>query len=116
MADTPRHYPELLADLADRVAAKLAKHGVDAERAAEAGFELAEEMRVNWGKTNMYFPRGAQYEASLRDQQIWRRLGKEKAADLAREFGISEVAVYAAARRARTFYVNERQSQLPGFE
>lgn len=99
--------PQLIADLADKVAAAVAARGLDAETAAQIGIEVADLMREDWGGQPIYFAKGLAIDISRRDIDLWEKFDGRNHAELAREFGLSVVYVYrriksvGAAMRAR---------------
>lgn len=52
-----------------------------------------------FGGKLVYIPRGENIKRELRDQEIAKRLGREKANDLAAEYRLSVQTIYAIARK-----------------
>ncbi len=105
-------YPELLADLADQVAAKLAELGIDVERAAEIGFATAEHIRINWSGQNLYLPKGVQYQLSRRDIEIFERFNGINHDALAREYNLTVMRIYQIVKAVRAEMIRKRQGSL----
>lgn len=107
-----RGYPELLADLADQVAAKLAENGVEVERAADIGLAVAEHIRLHWSKQSLYLPCGYHYELSLRDQEIFERFDGHNHKPLARDYNLSVMRIYQIVKVVRAEMIRKRQGSL----
>lgn len=105
-------YPELLADLADQVAAKIAEMGVDVERAAEIGFAAAEHIRINWSGQSLYLPKGVQYQLSRRDIDIFERFNGTNHEALAREYNLTVMRIYQIVKAVRAEMIRKRQGSL----
>jgi Mor family transcriptional regulator len=105
-------YPELLADLADQVAAKLVETGVDIERAAEIGFATAEHVRINWSGQNLYLPKGVQYQLSRRDVEIFEKFNGTNHEALAREYNRTVMRIYQIVKAVRAEMIRKRQGSL----
>lgn len=114
MADneTARGYPELLADLADQVASKLAEMGIDIERSAEIGFAAAEHIRAHWSGQSLYLPKGDQYDISRRDVEIFERFNGSNHEQLAREYNRTVMRIYQIVKAVRAEMVRKRQGAL----
>lgn len=100
--DTPanarRH--ELLADVAEHTARRLMeKHGVAEQTAVDVGNDLADLLADHWKGQNIYIVGDQQFKLSQRDWEIFRRMERGNANDLAREYGISAVRVHQIHRR-----------------
>lgn len=54
-----------------------------------------------YGGSQLYFPSASAMRKHLRNEEILRRLGKETARDLAREFGLTCTQVYGIAKKHR---------------
>ncbi len=105
-------YPEILADLADQVAIKLAALGVEPERAAEIGIQTAEHIRVHWSGSSQYIPKGTGWELSQRDRQIWSKFTGHNHAALARKHGLTEMRIYQIIKADRAAAVKKSQGAL----
>lgn len=91
--------PQLIADLADKIAAAVAKRGLDPEAAAQVGVEVADQMRADWGGQAIYFAKGLAIDISRRDLEIWERFNGTNHDELARAYNLSVIHVY---RRIKT--------------
>lgn len=109
-ADVRRH--ELLADLAEQTATQLIKNGIAEEHACDIGNKLADFFSGHWNGQNIYMVADSQYKLSKRDHEIFRRMERGNAHELAREFGISYVRVYQIYRRCLAVARARRQPGL----
>lgn len=107
-----KSYPELLADLADQVAAKLAELGTDMEKAADIGFAVAEHIRGNWSGQSLYLPKGVQYDISRRDIEIFERFNGTNHEALAREYNLTVMRIYQIIKAVRAALIAKRQGAL----
>ncbi len=110
--ESGRAYPELLADLADQVAAKLVELGTDLEKATEIGFATAEHIRENWSGQSLYLPKGVQYTLSRRDMEIFERFNGQNHEVLAREYNLTVMRIYQIVKAVRAELVRKRQGAL----
>ena len=112
-ADIRRH--ELLADLAEQAAKfALEKLKISDDEAFEFGNHMADFVCTHWNGQNIYMVSDAQYKLSKRDLQIYERLQRGNAHELAKEFGISYVRVYQIYSRCLAAARTKRQPQLFG--
>lgn len=110
-AEVRRH--ELLADMAEQAAHHLiTKHGVEEEKAFDVGNALADFLAEHWKGQHVYFVSDQAYRHAERDWEIFRRMGRGNAHDLAREFGISYVRVHQIYRRCLAEYRRRTQHDL----
>lgn len=105
-------YPELLADLADQVALKISELGVPLDKAADIGFAAAEHIRDHWGGQPIYLPKGAQYDFSKRDLEIFERFNGHNHAELAKEYDRSVMRIYQIVKAVRAELIKKRQGAL----
>lgn len=105
-------YPELLQDLADQVALKIAELGIDLEKAADIGFAAAEHIREHWGGQPLYLPKGVQYEFSRRDLEIFEKFNGHNHTELAREYNRTVMRIYQVVKAVRAELVKKRQGAL----
>lgn len=97
-ADFYRH--EMLQDLAETSAQHLInKHGLDELVACDLGNAVADFLCEHWKGQSVYIPADEPYKMSQRDLQIYQRMQRGNAPELARELGISTVHVYQVYRR-----------------
>lgn len=110
-ADMRRH--ELFADLAEQCARRLLEvHGLPLEVAADIGNALADFLASHWCGQNIYITADVPYRHSRRDLDIFQRMGRGMAHQLAAEHGISYVRVYQIYRRMLAIMRAQRQPQL----
>lgn len=97
-ADIRRH--ELLADVAENAAKRLIdKHSLDPDLACDIGNDLADFLSEHWKGQNVYMNADAQFKLSRRDLQIYQRMQRGNAHELAMEFGLSYVRIYQIYKR-----------------
>ena len=109
-ADIRRH--ELLADVAEQTARNLIKHGIPEEKACDIGNELADFFSEHWNGQNIYMVADSQFKLSKRDQEIYQRMQRGNAHELAKEFGLSYVRIYQIYRRCLAVARSRRQPGL----
>lgn len=109
---------ELLAGVAEHTATRLIeKHGLTVEQAADIGNDLADWMADYFGGQAVYFVKDAGVQLDERDHQIFMRMRRGNAHELAAEFGISYVRVYQIYRRRLEQARKHRQPDLlAGFD
>eukprot|EP00456_Euglypha_rotunda_P049525 TRINITY_DN39733_c0_g1_i6.p1 TRINITY_DN39733_c0_g1~~TRINITY_DN39733_c0_g1_i6.p1 ORF type:complete len:168 (+),score=28.00 TRINITY_DN39733_c0_g1_i6:136-639(+) len=91
---------ELYADMAEQLAREMIdKHGIDAERAIDIGNALADFLATHWKGQNVYMVSDREHRLSQRDWEIYRRMRRGNANELAAEYGISYVRVHQIHRR-----------------
>ncbi len=108
----PRQYPEILEDLAAKLAALLIEEGLAPERARGIAFRHAEQVRRDWGGQKLYIPTGQSYEVTQRDLEIYRRWNGRNGIELCREFRITDTWLRAIVNRVRAAEMQRRQSGL----
>lgn len=106
------HYPELLADLRDQLAAMLAVEGVEAEKAASVARKAAEHVRQHWGGQNVYIPQGMAHEVRERALALYAEFDGTNIAALAQRYQISTINAYRWVRYARAENVRKVQGRL----
>ena len=106
-------YPEILEDLADRIARVLIERaGIDAAVARQVGREVAEHVRQHWGGSQIYIPKGEAYAVSERDQAIFERFNGTNVTELARLHDLSERQIRAIVKRVKAFVRSRYQMSL----
>jgi Mor family transcriptional regulator len=112
-ADIRRH--ELLADVAEQTAKRLIeKHAITEEVAMDVGNDLADFFSTHWNGQNIYMVADSQYKLSQRDIEIFNRMTRGNAHELAREMKISYVRVYQIHKRVLAALRAKRQPSLFG--
>ena len=90
----------LLAEVVDVVGDVLMrKHGLPVEDAAVVGNAVADHLRDTWGGQSIYFVRDEAFEMTRRNWEIFEKMKRGNAQELAKEYGLSFVQVYAIYRR-----------------
>lgn len=104
---------ELLTGVAEHTAMRLIeKHGLTVDQAAEVGNDLADWLAEYFGGQAVYFVKDAGVQLDERDHQIFLRMRRGNAHELAAEFGISYVRVHQIYRRRLKEARGLRQPQL----
>jgi len=86
---------ELLASVAECCANELARnHGVAEDSAIETGNAISDFLAEYWGGSSFYIPRDFKFIASVRDLEIFERMQRGNAHELATEYGLSYVRIY----------------------
>jgi Mor family transcriptional regulator len=105
-------YPEILADLAAKLAELFIGKGIDRNQAQEIAWAAAEHVRKDWSGMAVYIPKGHEYEISKRDLLIYRRFDGSNHARVAHEFDLTERQVYTIVKRVREVEFHKRQLKL----
>lgn len=109
--DLRRH--DLLADVAEQVARRLIeKHETAEDAAIDVGNVIADFLAAHWAGQNVYFVYDKAFKLSERDWEIFRRMERGNAHELAREYGISFVRVYQIYKRCLVEYRKRTQHDL----
>lgn len=96
--DVRRH--QLLQDVAERAAQFAMKSlSVDQEQAIDFGNHLADFLSEHWQGQSIYISADARYHHTERDLEIFRRMKRGNANDIAKDLGISFVRVHQIHRR-----------------
>lgn len=112
-AEVRRH--ELLADVAENVAQRLIeKHGLAQDIAIDVGNDLADFLAEHWRGQNIYMVGDRQFKLNHRDWEIFHRMERGNAHELAAEFGISFVRVYQIYKRCLAEARSRVQNDLFG--
>jgi Mor family transcriptional regulator len=93
-----RHH--LLADMAEKAALRLIEvHGMEEEAACDIGNALADFLAQNWRGQHIYFNADTQFYLSKRDHEIYMRMERGNAYELAKEYDLSYVRIYQIYKR-----------------
>ena len=111
--DVPRDkWPKLLAEMLDVVEAGFVRDGmppIDAARLARRAMLLLARYH---GGHSFYLPAGDEIERALRDDAIFRDLGRIPADALARDHKLSEVRIYQIYREQKSLRLKAIQPGL----
>lgn len=110
--DWPEGYHEHLADIGNIIASGLARLGLTSEQIKANAFAITETIRRECG--GVYLPRGAQFDLSQREEQIWQEFNGTNYAQLAKKHGHSEVHIRSIVKRGRDRDRARRQMPLFG--
>lgn len=112
-ADARRH--ELLADLAEQTAVLVVeKLGTDQDKAIDVGNALADFVSQHWAGQSIYITGDSKHKLSKRDWEIYQRMQRGNAHELAKEYGISFVRIYQIYRRCLEIARAKTQPSLFG--
>ncbi|WP_153114592.1 Mor transcription activator family protein [Rhodocyclus tenuis] len=107
-----RGAPQLIADLAETIAAELVKSGQTEEIAVEIGVAVADKIRGDWGGEPIYIPKGCAIDISRRDVEIFEKFNGTNHHALAREYNLTVIHIYRVVKAVRLEMVKKRQGAL----
>lgn len=110
--DFPTGYPEILADMAGLIHARLIDLAVP--KAAAIATALVEDIRRKWGGGLVYIPKGAMYTKQQRDDEVLRAFNGKNQAELARRFNVSISCIYDILTKKRSFSAANRKNASDG--
>lgn len=91
---------EMLSDVAEAAAKMLIeKHGIDQDVAIEVGNGVADLLASRWRGQQIYMVSDRGFQLSRRDWEIFERMRRGNANDLAAEYGISFVRIHQIYKR-----------------
>lgn len=97
-AEVRRH--ELLADVAEQAAKRLIdRHGLAVDVAVDVGNDMADFLAEHWRGQSIYMTADMPFKNSKRDLDIFNRMRRGNAHQLASELGLSYVRIYQIYRR-----------------
>lgn len=99
VVDFPPEYPELLNDIGQVIARKLADLGFPAENAKNSAYQITETIRTELGGTHMYLPKGQSYELNARDREIYSRYTGRNLYELSRMYKLTEMQIRTIVKR-----------------
>jgi Mor family transcriptional regulator len=108
-------YPEVLADIAREIHKSLMadpRIKLDHQTAAEIALGVTEHVRKNIGGVNVYIPRGHVYEATQREQQIYKNFTGDNHHVLAREHDLTEMRIRQIVAKVGMIERAKRQQNL----
>jgi Mor family transcriptional regulator len=108
-------YPEVLADIAREIHARLMddpRVKLPHQVAAEIALGVAEHVRRNIGGVSLYIPRGHAYEATQREQQIYRDFKGDNYQELARQYDLTEMRIRQIVNQVGAVERAKRQQNL----
>ena len=100
-AQSDSAWPRLLIDLRAVVAAALTRSGHDPGDAEAIAKTAVLALAGYAGGRQIYLPNGAKLRRSMRDIDIWRRFKGNNVGQLARDYGLTETAIYAILANQR---------------
>lgn len=114
MAGQSHTAPEVIADLMDRVTAIAKSKGIDQEDAEATAMALADELAEVWGGQLIYFPKGMAGKLRQRDLEIYGKFRGDNHAQLASEYDLAVMTIYAIIRRVTERLKKDAQGDLFG--
>jgi Mor family transcriptional regulator len=99
------YYPEILRDLADRVARKLVETNVcQPAQASAIGRSLADDVSDAWQGQIIVVPKAAQYKARVRWNEMWEAFNGHNHAELGRRYGMGVKQVYRVLKHMSAYH------------
>lgn len=102
----------LLADLLRVFEALFKRRGMDDRTAFDLARETALTEAEYFGGRQWYLPKGERLRLALRDAEIWRRFNGRNVPELAREYDVSTIHLYAILRKQRALNQTKLQGRL----
>ncbi|MGH8037304.1 MAG: Mor transcription activator family protein [Stenotrophomonas sp.] len=117
LARAPMELPEaqwagMLSALVAVVESKFRRIGLDNETATRLAIAAVMAQGEYAGGRSIYIPRGIRLRNALRDAEIYRRAKRGNIADLAQEYGLTEVSVYRVLREQRDLHLSRVQGRF----
>ena len=110
-------YPEAWREVAVCLFVRLIRAGQLApESAAPLALDLAEGLRAEIGGSQPYLPKGAHYEITQRDREIYGRFNGHNHDALARAYNLTPRQIYTIIERVGRAEFARRQAVLPGLD
>lgn len=110
-------YPEVWREVAVCLFVRLIRAGQLApEAAAPLALDLAEGLRTEIGGSQPYLPKGAHYEITQRDREIYAKFRGTNHHALAREYNLTPRQIYSIVERVGNAEFARRQAVLPGLD
>ena len=104
----------MLAQMVAVLEALYRRGGKDEDAAFRQACDSVMALADYWGGRVVYLPRGDRLKLALRDAEIYRRFrGSANADQLAEEFDLNVIRIYAIAAEQRALYVKRTQRELP---
>lgn len=98
----PHNIQEFHEQLATSIMQRLIERGIASEDSERIGWEIADEIRKEWGGDVLYIPKGSWWETyKLHDEMYDRYNRGAEVKDIAREYGRALQATYAILRRVK---------------
>lgn len=104
---------EIAASMAAVLGMQLRKHGIAESNADEIAVSVLDEVRIQYGGQNVYFPREQKERISDRDDEIYDRFSRNEISipNIAQEYGISLQWAYHIIRAVRAKRKAEREAE-----
>ena len=109
---TGRPGMEALLEIARIVQEQLLASGIDTEEARKIGLKAADQVRQNYGGTEVYISKGLALILSERDWQIWREFDGSNHQELAHKYDTTSRHIYRIVARCREEDYLKRQGRL----
>ncbi len=109
---TGRQGIEALLEIARVVQEQLQTDGIPADQARKVALAAADQVRQNYGGTEVYIPKGLALVLSERDWQIWREFRNSNYDALAKQYDITPRHIRRIIERCREEDFLSRQGVL----
>lgn len=108
-----RHaWPQSLVDMLDVVADAHVRKGMDPAAARDYAFTAMQALAEYHGGRMWYLPFGEGIALAIRNKRIWHAFKGDNVHALAREFDLSEMAIYNILREQRALHRRRVQPEL----
>ncbi len=91
---------------------ELINSGIDKKTAEKVSQSTVDHLRKDYGGEHIYFPKGKQLDAILRQTELYKCWTGTNQVALAKQFDLTVPAVYRILKKAQKQDVDERQDQL----
>jgi len=103
---------ELYEEIMAHVQATLVEFGSEIEVAEQAAVTVVNHLANHWGGSTFSFPKDSQLKIAQRDLEIYSKYKGHNHRALAKEYDLTENAIYRIVKRVQRQYVKERQPDM----
>lgn len=103
---------ELYIDLIDHASSLLKDYGLECAAATHTATALANHLATHWGGSTICFPKDVAYNLAQRDLDIYKKFDGRNHFQLAREFNLTENAIYRIVKQVREMTVKQQQPDM----
>jgi len=116
VADLPEqsfnNWPKLLQDLYAVLNACLKRNGMSFDEASKLTRQLVTAQAHYYGGRHWYLPKNLSLDKALRDCEIWQRFNGQNHRQLAKEYKLTDQAIYNIIKTQRQIELSRRQGGL----
>ncbi len=105
-------WPEGLTFLAEHAEAALIRLGFEKMQAVRLANVVLTQLAFGCGGRAFYLPVGDLLKKQLRDREIWHQFNGRNVDDLARDYQLTQMQIYAILKKQRALNVNKYQGSL----